>query len=80
MKRVQCEFCGKVLMPSGVWAWVMEPMPDVIGTCKPCGDAKRRVEKARYWNGVREGEARKAQTFGPAPEGTDPFKGFRDGE
>lgn len=74
---VQCEDCGRVKLDRA-WTWADFVVPDIVGFCLTCGEA-RRFEEARRW--AREGRKLlrdRARGYGPQPG--DPFRGFREEE
>ena len=75
---LQCSFCGRVRIDGG--DWTRDPLVQVtaVGWCKDCGDWRDRVMAAKAAKALREVDRHKAQGYGPAPEGSDPFMGMRD--
>jgi hypothetical protein len=75
-KIVQCEHCGRIRLAQ-TWTWADWVVPDVIGTCATCGEEQRKARILRQRREERRIRARCREGFGPVPEGTDPFRGFR---
>jgi len=78
----RCERCYRVRFDvPGDWEEHPGKLPgEVRVVCRTCNDlAQQRADRA-YWREVRASEARKAKGFGPAPEGTDVFTGFHEGD
>lgn len=48
-----------------------------VQVCRTCMDAQIAANQRKRIRGEREVARRAAQGYGPAPEGTDPFRGFR---
>lgn len=52
---------------------------EVVGQCATCGEQERRARVVRRFREQRAFERRRERGYGPAPAGTDPFRGFREG-
>jgi len=76
----RCEHCKAVRLAPGN-SWEYHPGPVALGevpaTCSLCAEQRRAEAERAYWSALREAERRKRRGFGPAPEGTDSFEGFR---
>ncbi len=76
----RCTACQRVrLEPSGDWEDHPGKLPGEIPMlCSSCWEARHKTAQAAYWRGVRQVQRNMAKGYGPAPDGTDPFEGFRE--
>ena len=78
-KVIQCEVCGRV--KDGAGEWVSDPtvpVDMVVPFCATCYVAWQLKRKRDDWQRANRIRRRIAKGFGPAPEGADPFAGFRE--
>lgn len=76
----ECSRCRRLLI-DGVWTVRAGVVAQVVGTCPTCGAWQKRIQKAKYYEGVRR-TVRRLEHKEPWAEGTtpdDPFQGFRNG-
>lgn len=76
---VRCGMCHRVReAPGEPWVWTREPHPNAVtGYCAVCADLKK-LSRKRGWEAVGAQLLKdRAKGYGPAPEGTNVFKGFK---
>lgn len=77
---VRCERCRRVRHGAGQ-DWFDHPGAfdrEVLGMCARCGAEKHQEAERLYYRNARAVERRKAKGYGPAAEGEDVFRGFRE--
>ena len=75
---LQCDFCGRVRIDGG--EWTRDPLVQVtaVGFCATCGAWQKRLRMVKESQARRAVVRRMAQGYGPAPDGSDAFVGFRE--
>lgn len=76
-----CSVCHRVRIDGKwcVWSHRVDESTQVMGTCPTCGEWQKRIQRAKYYEGVRR-TVRRLEHKEPWAEGTtpaDPFKNFR---
>ena len=74
---VECRGCAWHLI-DGRWLYQINTKADDVACCPACLRAEEERDRLLYEANRRKAAARIRDGFGPAPEGVDPFRGFRE--
>lgn len=81
---VRCMDCARVRFHTpGPGVWTDHPARlagEVAVMCATCVELRRRLARAKEAAMDRQLLRDRARGYGPAPEGEDVFRGFREGE
>ena len=77
VKTPECRGCGRIYIDRQ-WRYETNIPADEVAVCPSCIRAEEERDEL-----IREANKRKAvanmrRGYGPAPEGVDPFRGFRE--
>ena len=77
MKVMECRGCGRHLI-DGKWFYQINSKADDVACCPSCLRAEEERDRLIAEANRRRVVSRMKEGFGPAPEGVDPFAGFRE--